>query len=304
MTGCSATLVPALHAGERLVLMRKFEPEAALRLIEHERLTSAGGVPAIAWQLAGEAQRDRYDLSSLGAIGFGGSPAGEALMQRLLEVFPQALPSTGWGMTETTATFASQLGEEYIAHPTSCGIALPVNDLRIVAANGEELGAGAIGELQVRGPTVVRGYWDDPVATRTAFDDGWLRTGDLARVDAEGYLYIEGRLKDMIIRGGENIACPEVEEAFLRVPGVRDVAVIGLPHPALGEVPAAVVAVADPASFEAAAARATVTRSLAAFKVPERIVATAGDLPRNAGGKLMKHEIRARFFADVPGACV
>ena len=294
-TGAHAILCPALATGAKIVMMRRFEPVRAMHLIEREKITSAGGVPTIAWQIIEHPDREKYDLSSLESVSYGGAPASTELVRRIVEVFPKSAPGIGWGMTETTSTFTSNSAEDYRNRPESAGPCIPVCDMKIVDNDGNELPPNTTGELLVRGPDVVRGYWNKPEATANAFDGDWLKTGDLAKIDEEGFLYIVDRKKDMLIRGGENIYCIEVEEVLYRHPAVVDAAVIGLPHRTLGEEPAAVVA-AKPGMFVTEdELRAFVGAHLAAFKVPVRIVVTDEPLPRNAPGKIMKSQLRAFF---------
>ncbi|HOA92418.1 MAG TPA: class I adenylate-forming enzyme family protein [Quisquiliibacterium sp.] len=295
VTGCHAVLNGTLHTGGKLVLMHHWDPERAMQLIERERVTSAGGVPTIAWQIIEHPARPKYDLSSLESMAYGGAPAAPELVRRIREVFPTSAPGIGWGMSETSSTFTGHSAEDYVHRPDSSGPALPVCDMKVVAPDGSTLPAGEVGELWVRGPNVVRGYWNKPEATAATFVDGWLRTGDLARLDDEGFVFIVDRLKDMIIRGGENIYCIEVEDALYRHPAVMDAALIGLPHHSLGEEPAAVVALKPGAQATEAELRAHVAGLLAAFKVPVRIVFQPGTLPRNANGKIMKKDLKALF---------
>ncbi|HEX2216160.1 MAG TPA: fatty acid--CoA ligase family protein, partial [Xanthobacteraceae bacterium] len=294
-TGSHAVLCASLYNGSKLVLMRRWDVEEAMRLIERERCTQAGGVPTIAWQLVEHPARAKYDLSSLVTMAYGGAPAASDLVRRIKKVFPHAAPGCGWGMTETSATFTSHIGEEYEARPESSGPALPVCDMKIVDEQGCELPPGQVGELLAKGPNIVKGYWNKPEATVETFVDGWLRTGDLARLDEEGFLYVVDRKKDMLIRGGENIYCIEVEDALCRHPAVIDAAVIGIPHKTLGEEPGAVVTLHPHARAGEEELKAFVAARLAAFKVPVRIVFQSDVLPRNANGKVMKNELKRLF---------
>ena len=296
-TGCHAAMVPSLAAGVKLVLMHKWEPELAMQLIERERVTNAGGVPTIAWQLLEHPALGKYDLSSLESISYGGAPAAADLVARLKEKFPKVVPGTGWGMTEVSGGFTGHQAEDYEHRPASCGPAFPVGEMKVMDESGNELPTGSVGELWVKGPSVVKGYWQNPEATAETFIDGWLRTGDIARLDEEGFCTILDRAKDMLIRGGENIYCVEVENALYEHPGVIDAAVVGIPHHALGEEPAAVVVLKDGAIVSEAELRAFVAERLAAFKVPVKIVFAPGALPRNPTGKLMKRELK-KLFAD------
>ena len=199
-------------------------------------------------------------------------------------------------MTETMATVTTHSSEDYLNRPTSCGPAVPVADLRIMDEDGaHELPVGEVGELWARGPMVVKGYWHRPEATAETFINGWVRTGDLARLDEEGFCYVVDRAKDMIIRGGENIYSSEVENVLYDHPAVTDAALIGIPHLSLGEQPAAVVHLAPGMRASEAELQDLVRSRLAAFKVPVRIVFVADTLPRNANGKILKRDLKALF---------
>jgi long-chain acyl-CoA synthetase len=291
-TGCHATLLPMIAIGGKFVFMHKWDPELAMQLIERESITYAGGVPAIAWQLLEHPAVAKYDLSSLEGIGYGGAPAAAELPRNLREKFPSAKPAFGWGMTETSGAFTGHGDEDYALRPESCGPALPIGDIKIADASGNALPAGAVGELWVAGASIIKGYWRNPQATAATFGDGWLRTGDVARLDEEGFCYIVDRIKDMVIRGGENIYCIEVENALFEHPAVIDAGVVGIPHHTLGEEPAAVVTLKAQVTVDQHELRAFLAERLAAFKVPVKIVFAADMLPRNANGKLLKHELK------------
>ena len=295
VTACSAMLMGAVAAGHRLVFMRKWDTVKALALIERERVNVTGGVPTIAWQLLEHPDRAKYDLSSLESVSYGGAPSAPELVRKIREEFG-ALPGNGWGMTETMATVTGISAEDYLARPTSCGPAVPVAELAIRDPETcEPLPTGEVGELWCKGPMVVKGYWRNPEATAATFVDGWVRTGDLARLDADQFCYIVDRAKDMVIRGGENIYSSEVENALYDFPGVTDAAVIGVPHRTLGEEPAAVVHLAPAVSATEAELQDWVRQRLAAFKVPVKIKFMAETLPRNANGKILKTELRHLF---------
>jgi len=298
VTGCNASLVPAVNTGGKLVLMRKWDAEKALQLIEREKVTLAGGVPTIAWQIIEHPDREKFDLSSIEAVSYGGAPSAPELVRRVVEVFPGSLPGNGWGMTETAGSFSGNTAQDYVNRPASCGPAPVVGDMRIMSADGiRELPAGEIGELWVKGPMVVKGYWNNPEATAQTFVRGWLRTGDVARLDDEGFCYIVDRAKDMLIRGGENIYCIEVENALYDHPAVMDAALVGIPHKVLGEEPGAVVCLKPGVSATEQELRAWVAARLAAFKVPVRVVFWTGTLPRNPAGKILKSELRQALLS-------
>ena len=294
-TALSAMLMGTMVAGHTLVFIRKWDPLEAMALIERERVQMTGGVPTIAWQLLEHPERSRFDLSSLEQISYGGAPAAPELVRRIREEFG-ALPGNGWGMTETTATVTSHVGEDYLNRPDSAGPPVPIADLKIMSPDGTiELPVGEVGELWARGPQIVKGYWNRPEATAETFIQGWVRTGDLARLDDEGFLYIVDRAKDMVIRGGENIYSIEVENVLFDHPAVTDAALIGLPHRTLGEQPAAVVHLAPGASATEEELKAWVRERLAVFKTPVRIAFLPLPLPRNANGKILKTELKALF---------
>ncbi len=235
--GSLSVLPPNIVSGGKLVLMRKFDAGEAAALIEKEKVTVTGGVPAIALSLLDGAQG--HDLSSLELVTFGGAPSPSSLPVRIFDDLG-AWPGQGWGMTETSATCTSHSGLDYLHRPASSGPALPVCRLKVMDGD-EELAPGKPGDLWAFGPNVVKGYWNRPHETAEAFRDGWLRTADLAMLDEEGFLTILDRHQDLLIRGGENIYCIEVENVLIQHPAVADAALIGLAHPLLGEVPAALV---------------------------------------------------------------
>ncbi len=294
-TGCHSILCPALNAGNKIVLMYRWDAERAMQLIERERITSFGGVPSMAWQVLEHPAFGRYDLSSVESIAYGGAPSAPELVKRIKEKFHAVAPGNGYGLTETSSVTSQNAGEDYELKPESAGLVIPVCDTRVVDGDGRDVAPGEIGELWIKGPNVVKGYWNNPEATDASFTDGWLHTGDVVRFDADGFLYILDRAKDMLIRGGENVYCVEVEDALYSHPAIMDAAVIGIPHRVLGEEVGAVVQVKPGAAVDEAALRRHVAARLAAFKVPVRIVLRDEPLPRNANGKILKRELRALF---------
>ena len=296
VTGFSAVMNPALATGGRLVMMRKWDPVRAFQLIEREKVTSAGGVPTIAWQLIEHPARADYDLSSLETVAYGGAPSASELVKRIVESFPGSAPGNGWGMTETMATVTHHMAEDYQNRPLSCGPTVATADIKICDPDGKELPVGTVGELWSKGPMNVAGYWNKPEATAATFIDGWVRTGDLARVDEEGFCFIIDRAKDMLIRGGENIYCVEVENALYEHPAVMDAAVVGRPHRTLGEEPVAVVTVTGEAQVAEDELRGFVAERLAAFKVPVKVLIQREMLPRNENGKILKAQLKPLFL--------
>ncbi|MFF4418816.1 class I adenylate-forming enzyme family protein [Streptosporangium sp. NPDC001559] len=289
-TGCFAVMTTTMFGGDGLVLMRRWDAGRALELIERERVTNLSGVPTNIWQLLSHPGLAEADVSSLTSLGYGGAPAPPRLLERLTELLPSRSPTNGYGMTETTALAIGNGGPDYLARPDSVGLPVPVVDVRVTGQGGEELPIGEVGELRLRGPNVILGYWNRPEETAEAFADGWLRTGDLARVDEEGFVYIVDRAKDMVIRGGENVYCAEVEAALFEHPAVEDAAVIGIPHEELGEEVGAIVRLASPVEDEEL--RTFLRERIAPFKVPVRFWIRESELPRNPGGKILKTVLR------------
>ncbi len=298
-TGCFALMIPAMMGGARMVLQRRWNVDEALPLMAKERVTAFGGVPTIAWQVIEHPRIDEYDLSSIEGISYGGAPAAPELVNRILAKFPKALPGQGWGMTETSATAVSNGAEDYQRKPASTGVASATGELRIVGGDGKDVPRGDVGEIYYKGPIVVRGYWNKPEATAETFVDGWIKTGDLGKMDEEGFLYIVDRAKDMLIRGGENIYCVEVENALYDHASVMDAAVIGKPHKTLGEEPIAVVHLKHGAKATDEELRHHVAQRLAAFKVPVEVIFWPETLPRNANGKIVKTELKKRLANEI-----
>ncbi|WP_374654993.1 class I adenylate-forming enzyme family protein [Phenylobacterium sp.] len=300
VTGCMAVLNPSLFAGAKLVMMHKWDVIRAFELIQREKIQSAGGVPTIAWQLIEHPLREKYDLSSLESVSYGGAPSAPELVRRLREVFPKSQPGQGWGMTETCATVTSNGGEDYVNRPDSCGPAAAVCELQIRDPGDgvTVLPAGEVGELWSFGPMNCKLYWNKPEATAQTFVNGWVRTGDLAKLDEDGFCFIIDRAKDMLIRGGENIYCVEVENVLYDHPAVMDAAIVGIPHRTLGEEPAAVVTLKPGAEASEEELRAHVAEHLAAFKVPVTVKFWHETLPRNPNGKILKNELKKLFVEE------
>ncbi len=299
-TGCLATMTVNTAAGGKLVMMHHFDARRALKLIEQERITMIGGVPTIAMQILDHPDFAEFDTSSVRSISYGGAPAPPDLVRRLRAAFPKAQPGNGYGLTETSAAVCLNSGPDYVAKPDSCGPAVPVCELAIVPEDfeGDEpdaslpRGPDVVGELWIKGPNVVRGYWNKPDETATSFRKGWLKTGDVARIDDEGFVYIVDRAKDMIIRGGENVYSVIVEAAIFEHSAVADCAVVGVPHPTLGEEVAAVVVLRPGTVLEGETLARHVAERLAKFEVPTKYFFRTVALPRNPQGKVLKRELR------------
>jgi long-chain acyl-CoA synthetase len=274
-------------------MMYKWQPERALELIEREAVTNFVGVPTQNFDLLNSPEFDRFDTSSLRSVGGGGAPAPPELVQRIASTYAKAAPGVGYGMTETNAYGPQNNGVDYVTHPTSAGRTTPIMAVQVRDPNEQPLPNGEVGEIWFNGPNLFRGYWNQPDATAEVLVDGWLRTGDVGRMDDDGFVYVEDRIKDMVLRGGENVYSAEVEAAFYTHPDVAEVAVFGVPHDRLGEEVAAVVVLLDGRTATADELANHVAVHLAPFKVPSRIRITGDPLPRNAAGKFLKRDLRA-----------
>ncbi len=299
-TGCLAVLITNAAAGGKLVMMHHFEAGLALAVIEREQITSFGGVPTIAMQVLDHPHFTSFDTSSVTSVAYGGAPAPPDLVRRIRAAFPNAQASNGYGLTETSAGVCFISGPDYVAKPTSCGPPVPVCEVAIVPEefDGDEptndlaRGPDVLGELWIKGPMVIRGYWNRPESTATSFTKGWLHTGDVARIDEEGFVYIVDRAKDMIIRGGENVYSVIVEAVIFDHPDVADCAVVGIPHATMGEEVAAVIVLRPGRVVEAEEIVRHVALHLARYEVPTRVFFRSSALPRNPQGKVLKRELR------------
>lgn len=294
VSGCHSNLVVGLLGGLKIVVpVGKFDPEHALELIERERITVWAAVPTMVWRVVEHPARKKYDLSSIVSVAYGGSPSGRELQRRVQETFPNVRSiGNAYGLTESSSVATAIGGQEFLDRPSSVGRPMPVVDIKIADEAGNELPSGTPGEVWIKGPIVMPGYWRKPEATAQAITDGWLHTGDIGYLDSEGYLYITDRAKDMIIRGGENIYCVEIENRLLEHPKIADAAVIGVPHPVLGEEVKAVIQAEPGQSLDEREVRSWVAETLADFKVPAYVEIRTQRLPRNASGKLLKNVLR------------
>ena len=291
-TGCHSILVGNLMAGGKLVMMHRWDAGRALELIERERITTFGGVPTMVLQVLDHPDFAKRDTSSVKGVGYGGAPAPPELVKRIKQHFNSSPASNGYGLTETSSLSTMNSGEDYLAKPDSVGPPVPVVTVKVVDPDGTEVPGGDVGELWIKGPNVVKGYWNKPEATAAVFTDGWLHTGDVARVDDEGFVYIVDRAKDMLIRGGENVYCVEIEGILYEHPAVAEAAVIGIPHPTLGEEVGAVVTLLPGSAATERELQEFVRGRLAAFKVPVKVWFYERELPRNPAGKVLKRNLR------------
>jgi long-chain acyl-CoA synthetase len=275
----------------RLVMMYKWDVERGAEIIEKEGVTHFTATPAITGDLVAYSRRTGRKFPSLTSIGGGGASRAPEQVRAIDAVFEKARPGTGWGMTETNAIGVGIGSTDYLRKPESSGRVSAVLDIRIVDEQGHELPAGQRGELQIRGASIMRGYWRNPKANAEAFVDGdWFRTGDVAYIDDEGFVFIVDRLKDLVIRGGENIGCGAVEYALQEHPDVAEACVYGVPDERLGEEVAATLYVTRPVSESEL--RAFLEPRLAKFQIPRFFHMVAEPLPRGATGKIMKRDLR------------
>jgi len=290
-TGLSMNFVAAVYAGVPVVFMDKFKPEEALRLIQNERITGMISVITVYWLMLNNKNFEQYDLSSLREILYGGSPAAEDVIREMRQKLPGVILHNGYGLTETHAYDTHLMDGDVISHVESVGQILPLVDMRIIDAMGNELPAGKTGELLVKGCKVIRGYWNKSEANRKSFTDGWLHTGDVARIDEDGYVYIMDRFKDMINRGGEKIYSIEVENALYAHPKILEAAVFGVPDEVFGEQVRGAVVLKPGERATQEEIRDFCVQRLADYKIP-RIFLFLDELPRNPGGKVVKGRLR------------
>ncbi len=295
VTGSVPVMLSCFGGGLKLVVMYKWDPEKALELIEREGITNFTGVPTQSWDMVNHPRFAEFDTSTLRDVGGGGAPAPASLVAKVAGSIKGGGPVLGYGMTETNAYGPGNRGADYLNRPTSTGRWVPVMDLEIRDDDRRPLPTGERGNIWFRGPMLIRGYWNKPEATASTIVDGWLNSGDIGRLDADGFLYIEDRAKDMILRGGENVYCAEIETAIYELPGIHEAAVFGVPHDRLGEEVAVAVHLLPGASLNADAVRAHVGSKLASFKVPAHVYFIDEPLPRNAAGKFLKRELTAQF---------
>jgi long-chain acyl-CoA synthetase len=297
VTGLVPVMLGSFVSGARLIIMHKWEPGRALELIEREKVTNFVGVPTMSWDLLEHTDFESRDTSSLKSVGGGGAPMPPELVKRIEDSFSQGRPGLGYGMTETNAYGPQNSGDDFVANPTSTGRCVPIMDVRVTTDDGTELPIGETGEIWFKGPMLIRGYWNRPEANAETIENGWLRSGDIGRVENDGFVYVSDRAKDMILRGGENIYCAEVENAIYEHPDVFEAAVYGLPHERLGEEPAAHIMLRSGSDLSVEALQSFVGERIASFKVPATVTFVTEPLPRNAAGKILKREIRDQMVA-------
>lgn len=289
----------ATAAGGALVLMYRWDAGEALKIIERERVTGMSGVPIMARELITHPDFPNTDTSSLLALSGGGAQVPPDQVLKIDEAVETARPTTGYGMTETCGIITSLGGDFYVDRPDSAGPAMPVYEAKCVDDDGNEVPLGQTGELWVRGAAVIKGYINRPDATAESITDGWLHTGDIARMDEDGFIYIVDRKKDMVLRGGENVYCVEVEAAIYRHPAVAECSVFGVPDDRLGEEVAAAVFLKAGETLDADALREEMAKHIAKHKLPRFVWFVDDPLPRNASGKFLRRELRDTFATQM-----
>jgi acyl-CoA synthetase (AMP-forming)/AMP-acid ligase II len=301
-TGSHSAFLLSLIVGRKLVIMHKWDVQEALRLIEAERITWFTGVPTMSAELQAAAVDSDRDLSSLAEIYAGGAARPPAQVEKLATTFRKSSSGIGYGLTETNALGTINSGDIYRARPGSSGPAVPaVTDIAIIDRNGKALPAGERGEVCIHSPANCLGYWNKPEATAEAFRNGWFHTGDVGYLDEDGFLFIVDRIKEIIIRGGENISCIEVEAAIYHHPAVAEAAVYGVPDERLGEAVAASVVLKEAGTLDADGLREFLREHLASFKLPAHVRFHDAALPRIATGKIFKRQLKAELTEQLAG---
>ena len=296
---CAAYLITA--AGGKIVLMYRWDAGEALKLVETEKVTAMSGVPIMARELINHPDFEKTDTSSLATLGGGGAQLPPDLVQKIDSTVATARPNTGYGMTETCGIITSVAADFFIDKPDSAGPAMPNFEAKCVNDLGETVAQGEVGELWVRGSSVIKGYINRPEATAESITDGWLHTGDIARIDEHGFIFIVDRKKDMVLRGGENVYCAEVEAAIYRHPSVAECSVFGVPDDRLGEEVGVAVVLKPGEDLAAVTLREHCAGIMAKHKVP-RYVWFLTALPRNASGKFIKRDLKEQLTKELDSA--
>ena len=305
VTGLFTCAVPQVVIGGKIVFMPpgRFEADAAMAAIEDEEVTILSGVPTVMQRILASPNLGKWDLTTVAQVSYGGAPSPASLRADLARHMPWLSgggPLTAYGLTETAGVVAVNSGDDFAAKPDSVGPPVPTIEVRVVGPDGEDVPPGERGEIWAKGPIVSPGYWDRPEANAETFTEGWLHTGDVGKVDADGFVYVLDRAKDVIIRAGENVYCAEVEDVLSRHPDIVEAALVGVPDADLGEKVKAVVVARSGTAPDAGDLRAFCAEHLADFKVPEVMEVVADPLPRNPSGKVLKSVLRGQdhAFAD------
>jgi acyl-CoA synthetase (AMP-forming)/AMP-acid ligase II len=301
MSGATAMVLGAAAIGGKIVMIDRWNPSVALKIIERERINILQGPPSLFWDILACPDFAATDTSSVTSVFSGGQALATNLGAAMLKGFPGAMGGGGFGMTETNGPVCTATGDEYLVNPRAAGRIVPGTEIRIVDDDGRDLPMGEAGEIWVRSPIVMKGYWNNPEANAAAFSDGWFRTGDVGFLDADRFITIVDRKKDVVISKGENIYSVEIEQAFQKAPGMMEVAAFGLPDARLGE--RLVVAIVPHAgqSLDAEALMDFARANLADYKVPTEIIIKPEPFIRNALGKVDKVLLRKSYQAEKEG---
>ncbi len=300
VTACNCLLHPATLTGSKIVFTYKWDAGRALELIEREGVTAFSGVPTMSREMLLHPDWETRDTSTLSGMGGGGAPLQPDLVEKIDEALPQGAPSTGYGLTETCGILTANSSMFYTAKPSSCGPLVPVVDAKLVDDLGEDLepGPDVVGQLCVKGPIVIKGYINRPEATAENIRDGWFNTGDVAKIDEDGFVFIVDRAKDMVLRGGENVYCSEVEAAIYKHPDIAEAAVFGIPDERLGEAVAAAIVLKPGSTLDEAGLRTHLEPLIANFKIPATVWFRSEALPQNANGKFLKRALRDELVGE------
>ncbi len=300
VTACNCILHAATASGAKVVLMYKWDPGRALELIEREKVTSFSGVPTMSREMLLHADWEKRDTSSVQGMGGGGAALQPDLVHKIAGALKGGQPSTGYGMTETHGIITANSARWFIAKPESCGPLVPTLEGKLVDEDGNDLPAGptTVGVLCVRGSVVIKGYLNREEATADSIRDGWLNTGDIARIDEDGFVYIVDRAKDMVIRGGENVYCSEVETVIYNHDAIAEACVFGIPEERLGEEVAAVIVLRPGRSLTEKELQDFLSGTIAKHKIPTKIWFRDEPIPRNASGKFLKRELKKELTGE------
>jgi len=297
VSGCYSVFLANLIKGGKLVMLSRWSADGALSFIANEKVTSFPGVPTMYWDLINADNLQDYDLSSLVSLSVAGQSSPVSLLEKINATFPRSMPGSGYGMTETNGVICMTHGEEFINNPTSVGRALSIAEIKIANEDGSAATTGEAGEICVRGATVMMGYDNQPEANDKCFVDGWFHTGDVGYLDDQGKLYIVDRITDMIITGGENVYCAEVERVLNSAPGVIELTTFGVPDERLGERLIALVGLAPDSDQSSESLLQHCVQGLASYKVPAEIIIIDQPLERNATGKVLKAKARELYLS-------
>ena len=293
VTGSHSQFMLSFLSGRKMVMLYKWDPLKAIQLIESEKIISLSGVPTMTLEIMRHPDRHNYDLSSLRDLSGGGAARPSSHVDKLKKEFPNAKPGLGYGLTETNAAGAVISGDEYIERPGSTGKPTkPLTELIICDENNKKLPKGETGEIFIKTPSNFRCYWNDTGATEEAFFEGWFKTGDIGYLDQDNYLFVVDRAKDIVIRGGENISCLEVEDVINNHPDILEVSVYGIPDERLGEILCCSISTKKDEVITTEELRVFLKKYLAPFKIPTHIDSHIKQLPRTASGKIYKLHLR------------